>query len=166
MQAQQQSGGYTRLKVLSDLWNQQAQRPKDKVIIAESECAMVPLTLWHARHEIRGSRVLWLVDNSPSLHSLVKGASGNPAMDRAVAVTYVLCYLLDCTIYFEYVDSLSNFSDGISRELEGDTWAAAHDIPTKVMENWPSWWTTPLPALWDLLQEQLDAELLDAQTSI
>ena len=80
--------------------------------------------------QVQGCRILWLVDNSPSLHALVKGASGNQAMDRAIALTYIMCLISDCSIYFEYVDSFSNFSDGISRELDKDRWAAEHGIST------------------------------------
>ena len=108
-----------RLKVLSDLWNQQAQRPEDTVAIAEGECAMVPLTLWHARQEVRRSRILWLVDNSPSLHSLVKGASGNPAMDKAVAVTYIPCK----TVRYSSIgrDWIGAFFRVIHRDIGGFT---------------------------------------------
>ena len=133
---------------LTDLWNHQANRPMGTIVIAEAECAMIPLTLWEVRAQVQGCRILWLVDNSPSLHALVKGASGNQARDRAIALTYIMCLILDCSIYFEYVDSFSNFSDGISRQLDKDRWAAEHGISTKVMLPQNRWWTSDLQELW------------------
>ena len=115
---------------LGDLWNPQANRPAGTVVIAEAKCAIIPLALWEVRAQVRRCKILWLVANSPSLHALVKGASGNQALDRAIALTYIMCFILDCFIFLEYVDSFSNFSDGISRELDKDRWAAEHGIST------------------------------------
>ena len=137
---------------LMDLWKQQANRPAGTVVIAEAECAMIPLALWEVRAQVHGCKILWLVDDSPSLHALVKGASGNQAMDRAIALTYIMCFILDCSIYFEYVDSFSNFSDGISRELENDKLAAEHGISTKAMMPQSRWWTSNLAELWTELE--------------
>ena len=47
-------------------------------------------------------------------------------------------------MYFDYIDSDSNFSDGISRALRNDAWATKHAISTKVMQPETSWWTTDL----------------------
>ena len=63
------------------------------MVIAEAECAMVPLTLLEVRALVRGGRIYWLVDNSPSLHALVKGSSANDAMERAVALMYIMCHI-------------------------------------------------------------------------
>ena len=56
------------------------------------------------------------------------------------------------------------FSDGISRELAGDTWAAEHAIATKVMETWTFWWNTPLTQLWDIFQKDLDLDKSEARS--
>ena len=95
------------------------------------------------------------MDNSPSLHALVKGASGNKAMDRAVALVYIMCFILQCTTYFEYVDSDSNFSDGISRECQEDTWTKSHAIATKVMTPRADLWTDTLATVWMRLEEEV-----------
>ena len=71
-------------------------------------------------------------------------------MDRAVALVNIMCYILDCSI--DYIDSDSNFSDGISRELQSDTWAAKHAISTKVMSTAAWWWTASLQELWSSLE--------------
>ena len=62
------------------------------------------------------------MDNSASLFSLVKGASNNCILDRTVAAFHLVCFFYQITVWFEYVDSKSNFSDGVSRELGQDTW--------------------------------------------
>ena len=54
MQVEQQSGGHTRLSALCKLWNQLAERNMDDVVIAEAECAMVPLTMWEVQAQIGG----------------------------------------------------------------------------------------------------------------
>ena len=101
---------------------------------------------------VRGGRIYWLVDGSPSLHALVKGSSANEAMERAVALMHIMCHILNCSIYFNYIDSDSNFSDCISRALQNDAWAAKHGISTKVMQPEAWWWRTDLKALWHALE--------------
>ena len=83
---------------IASLWNQQPGREADRVVIAEAECAILPLTLWEVRALVRGGRIYWLVDNSPSLHALVKGSSANEAMEKAVALMYIMCRILNCSI--------------------------------------------------------------------
>ena len=148
---------------LRDLWNQQANRPAGPVVIAEAERAMIPLALWEVRAQVHGCKILWLVDNSPSLHALVKGRLENQAMDRAIALTYIMCFILDCSIYFEHVDSFSNFSDGISSELEKDKWAAEHGISTKAMMPHSRWWTPNLAKRWTVLGLEKGGPFVHAQ---
>ena len=85
-------------------------------MIAEGECARVPLTLWKMQSRSSGTKVLWLVGNSSSLYALVKRAWGKVSKDRSVALVYIMCHSLHCSIYFEYVDSFSIFSGGIRRD--------------------------------------------------
>ena len=70
---------------------------------------------------------------------------------------YIMCHILKCSVYFDYIDSNSNdsdssFSDGISRALRNDAWATKHAISTKVMQPETSWWTADMQKLWSLLE--------------
>eukprot|EP00971_Amphidinium_carterae_P063657 1259692-Amphidinium_carterae.1 len=56
-----------------------------------------------------------LKDNSASLHSMVKGCAREPVLDRSVSLAHLLCTKHDIHMWFEFVGSESNWSDGISR---------------------------------------------------
>eukprot|EP00972_Heterocapsa_arctica_P031952 4706337-Heterocapsa_arctica.AAC.1 len=74
---------------------------------------------------MQGARVTWYVDNSAALDSFVKGISGHAAIDRAAHIVHFLAYKYDISIWFEFVDSQSNWSDGVSRLYFDDPFAAS-----------------------------------------
>eukprot|EP00971_Amphidinium_carterae_P075949 1500564-Amphidinium_carterae.1 len=92
---------------------------------------MVPIALLHEAAQFRGSRVVFFVDNSVALQSLVKGASNNVHLDRSVSVAHFLLAQLQVECWFEYIPSKSNWSDGLSRLLAHDTFVQAHQIPVR-----------------------------------
>ena len=118
---------------------------------------MVPITLLARSHMFRHRRVLWLLDNTSSLHALVKGTSGNTVQARTVALFHLLAYGLRCQVYFEYVQSKLNFSDDISRTLEQSAWSAKATgrTPQEVdLNSMASLWQLPLPELWRELEQR------------
>ena len=118
--------------------------------IACCEGAMVPCTLLHLGRRAAGKRIYWLPDNTASLHAFVKGVSSNPALDRSVQLIHMLCHHLNMELWFEYVDSQSNYSDGISRDLYHDKFCAHHSIPIQEFSVDPHYWQASLLELWHI----------------
>ena len=83
--------------------------------IAQCEAAAVVMAAIGEAHRLRERDVLWFVDNTSALHCLVKGGARNAHLARSVHVLHLLSYHLRCRIWFEYVPSGQNWSDGVSR---------------------------------------------------
>ena len=105
-------------------------------------------------HEIFGQerRVLWLLDNSASLHALIKGTSGNIHLSRAVELFYMCAYWFKVHVWFEFVDSESNYADGISRDLAGDTFCQSTHVQPRECEVQAWKWEEPLCIVWASFQ--------------
>ena len=86
--------------------------------IALCEAAMVPLSLMEWPELYRGRHVVWYVDNTSAMHSFVKGAAKDAALERLVNITWMLAFHLRCSIWFEWVDTDSNWADNLSRDLK------------------------------------------------
>ena len=124
------------------------QEGQQVTCIAVCECSMVIVTLWDLRQAVRGRRILWLLDNSASLHALVKGTSSNQYLCRAVELFHIFCFWFEVEVWFEFVDSESNFSDGISRELQDDPFCAQLGVTPQVCSVYPWMWELPLQEVW------------------
>ena len=116
--------------------------------IALCEAAMLPITLLALPERFRGRRVVWYVDNTSAMAAFVKGASANADLERIVAVFWLTCYHLDCSIWLEWVDSESNWSDSLSRELGRDTFVKEHGFETEELRPEVSWLNQPLSQVW------------------
>ena len=60
--------------------------------IALCEAAMLPLTLLRWPEAFRERRVVWFVDNTAAMAAFVRGASGNPQLERIVALFWILLF--------------------------------------------------------------------------
>ena len=95
--------------------------------IAAAEAAAVATTyvvlstLFASRIKHRDA-VHW-IDNTVSLHSFVKGGSKCGAIDRACAIPNLLAFGLRFRVWYEFVPSDANWSDGASRNLGEDDFA-------------------------------------------
>jgi hypothetical protein len=141
------SAGFFSFALILPVWGKHA----GDACIAECECAMVVLTIWYTRDSLRGRQIIWVVDNSASLFCLIKGVSNNPVLERLVAVFHFICHWFHMKVYFEYVDSKSNFSDGISRVLDKDPWCRKHCVHPKELaaDALPrAWFDQDYPDLW------------------
>ena len=63
------------------------------------------------------------------LAGMVRGASGNPVVDRMATAVALMCAFLQCRIWYEYVESKANWADGPSRLLEACPWVEKHQFP-------------------------------------
>ena len=86
---------------------------------------------------LRGRDIVWFVDNQAACQILMKGSSSVPDMAVIAAVTQLLFTRLGCRVYFEYVPSDSNPSDGLSRDGLQDSWTLSqgwHLLPAVTPE--------------------------------
>eukprot|EP00971_Amphidinium_carterae_P257647 5114351-Amphidinium_carterae.2 len=90
--------------------------------IAICEGAMVPI-LHNFGTRFASRRLLYFLDNTASLHSMGRGCARQAILDRCVSIAHLLCAKFGIHIWFESVDSGSNWSDGISHELSADKFA-------------------------------------------
>ena len=116
--------------------------------IALCEAAMLPITLLAMPERFRGRRVVWYVDNTSAMAAFVKGASANEHLERIVAIFWLCCHHLDCGIWREWVDSESNWSDGLSRDLADDLFVKEHHFETEEVFPEVAWWNLPLAEVW------------------
>ena len=121
--------------------------------IALCECCMLPITLMNFRNIFAGRDVLWLCDNTTALYSIVKGTARGPQLDCIVAVFHFLLYFLNVRCWLEWVGSNSNYSDGISRELDKDPFSTAHGFELRPMWCPQSLWFQPLRVMWKRCQQ-------------
>ena len=76
------SAAYCQMVGMLSTWGHRGEGPV--TYIAVCECSMVITALWDMSALVKeGRRVLWLLDNSASLHALIKGTSGNIHLSRA-----------------------------------------------------------------------------------
>ena len=112
------------------------------------EAAMVPLALVQWPESFRGRSMVWYVDNASAMASFVKGASANEDLERIVGLFWMLAWHLQVRVWFEWVDSDSNWSDGVSRLLEKDEFSAEHGFPLEAMAGPTDQWRQSWPELW------------------
>jgi hypothetical protein len=134
---------------LLELWDYPPQRLQEGGNpIALCEAAAIPIAIMHFGNQCRGRDVVWFVDNTAALHSMVKGCGSNAALDRSVYLTHLTAYRRSVGLWFEYVDSESNWSDGVSRELENDKWCRSHCIPVRRIGIDLDLWRISLKEAW------------------
>ena len=75
---------------------------------------------------MRGRRGIWYIDNVAALMAMVRGRANSPDVDRMAEILQGAMFALGIWLYFEWVESNSNWSDGISRSGLKDTWQAAN----------------------------------------
>ena len=72
----------------------------------------------------KGYDVLWFVDNEAAVASLIKASSKQPDVHLICQFAHALLFRLGARVWFEWIDSVSNPSDGLSREGLADPWTA------------------------------------------
>jgi len=76
----------------------------------------------------RGRDVVWFIDNVAALSAFIKGGSDAVDLDRSACVASLLVRRLCARVWFEYIESHSNWSDGVSRLLSADSSFFASNI--------------------------------------
>ena len=79
------------------------------------EAAMIPWVLAFMAAAWRRRQIIWYIDNTSALYSIVKGSWRHAAVNRAIAIAHFFMYKHDNSVRWEFVDSKANWSDGVSR---------------------------------------------------
>ena len=105
---------------LFSLWNEHPAK------IAQLELCVVVMTIASFASSLRAHHGLWFVDNIASLMSLIKGRSATVELDAMAGMVHAMLCGLHCMIYWEWVASADNWSDGVSRLGLSDPWLHRH----------------------------------------
>ena len=103
----------------------------------------------------RGRDVLWLIDNTSAMHAFVRGASANELLEEIVAAYWFLAFELRARVWLEWVDSKSNWADGISREFANDEFVQKHGFQVREVTADVRWWHANLENLWQRARREL-----------
>ena len=94
--------------------------------IAQLEMLMILVAMIELAPILRGRRGVWYIDNVAALMAMVRGRANNADLDKMAEILQGAMFALHIWIYFEWVESDSNWSDGISREGLDDPWQTAN----------------------------------------
>ena len=94
--------------------------------IAQLELLMVLVALLSEPAKFRGTYGVWFIDNVAALMAVVRGRSDNPELDHMASMIQAVLFSLQTWMYFEWIQSKSNWADGVSRYGEQDPWHKRH----------------------------------------
>ena len=94
---------------------------KQQIFPGESFCGL--LIPWLHGSQLRHHDILWFIDNEAAVSALIRGASTQEDVHLIAQFSHVLTHALQCRIWYEWVDSASNPSDGLSRAGLHDAWS-------------------------------------------
>jgi hypothetical protein len=83
--------------------------------ISQVELAAPLLTLLEEGEWLKGRELIFLIDNHPALAAAMRGSSRAEDMNRSAHCIQLRAMQLGCRIWFEFIESDSNWADGISR---------------------------------------------------
>ena len=94
--------------------------------------------------EFRYASGVWYIDDIASLMALIKGRSDNLDLDHLAQMIHLLLYHLHCSIWFEWIQSKSNWSDGISRDGFKDRFVQNYAFQCHTSSVPSSLWQLPI----------------------
>ena len=80
------------------------------------------LVPWFHPQVLRSLDILWFIDNEAAANSLIRGDSRESDVHSIVQFSYLLYHHLQCRVWFGWIGSHSNPSDGLSRLGLLDQW--------------------------------------------
>ena len=99
---------------------------EDEAKIAQLELMAVYMSLAYWAAHVRSLPGIWFIDNVAALMALIRGRSNNEELDKMAGAVHGLLFAISSPLYFEWVCSGDNWSDGISRNGMKDAWALDH----------------------------------------
>ncbi len=103
--------------------------------------------------------VIWFIDNVATLSAFIKGGCDAPDLDRAAVVVSLAIARSGARVWFEHIESKSNWADDFSRLRGEDTWCPVNGFALRQLEV-PSWpWIVPTSGLVPRLLLEVGAAL-------
>ena len=99
-----------------------------------AQLCVVAMTIASLASHLRAHHGLWFVDNIASLMSLIEGRSPTLELDVMSGMVHAMLCGLQCMIYWEWVASADNWSDGVSRLGLSDPWLHRHHFRPFIAE--------------------------------
>ena len=93
---------------------------KTQILAAEAVAVLTALVL--SPELLAGREIVWFVDNEAALSSLIRGTSRTEDVGHIAACTQLAMMEHSCSAWYEWIDSASNPSDGLSRDGVRDEW--------------------------------------------
>ena len=115
--------------------------------IAQLEMMMVLYALVARPEAFRHRRGLWLIDNIAALMCLVRGRSESTDLERISSLIHVASFSLQTWLWWEYIQSKSNWADSISRLGLRDPWYRANSFTVSVVSFPIILWHLPFSAV-------------------
>jgi len=100
-------------------WNPRRQQ------ICPGEALAGLLVPWFHPGLFEDTDALWFIDNESAASCLIRGSSREPDLHAIAQFSHLLCHTLRSRVWFEWIDSKSNPSDGLSRLGLDDLWTLA-----------------------------------------
>jgi len=92
--------------------------------IAAVEQAAVVIGIIEAKRFLEGRDIVWYIDNSVILAAQTKGAAHGPRVDECALCLHLMLAKLKARVWWEYVQTGSNWADALSRQVKPDEWMA------------------------------------------
>jgi hypothetical protein len=126
--------------------------------IAPVEMSAVVLGVFHIlakRPMWKGRDFVWYEDNAVVLSAMVSGKSRSAKLDIAAMVVHLALAMLNCRVWFEYVESNANWMDEASRVEEGGPWAQRNgfSMSQAMVPLWP--WQEPVAGMVERVRTRL-----------
>ena len=91
---------------------------------------------------------------------MIKGSSGAPLVDRAAMIAAVASASLRTRVWYEYIESESNWSDSASRVLSMCPFCRKHGFELVEFPSFPTWpWLSTGDAFLDTVDLEIRAAL-------
>jgi hypothetical protein len=100
--------------------------PRRQQIFAGETLAALVVPLLDGHH-FAGADILWFVDNESATSALVRGTSSQDDVHEIAQSAQFLLFSRGCRAWFEWIDTESNPSDGLSRLGVCDPWTLAQN---------------------------------------
>ena len=135
-----------------------------KTQIVVCEAIVVPQVMAAYPAFFENAQVVWFVDNEAACSSLVRGASRHGDIAVLAALAHLAALRYSCQLWFEWIDSDSNPSDGLSRLGINDAWTLAQGWRLRELE--PLTWSELSAVAGDTLGSFLDIGVFSSDIDI
>ena len=105
-----------------------------------------------------GSDLVWYIDNQAACACLIKGSSSVSDIGTIVTIAHLLYVKLHIRVYFEWVDTNANISDGLSRDGLVDCWTMSQCWQLSIAEL-PDFMVIAMLCLPDIFHTLTDKKL-------